>query len=409
VASSQASALNSLHLPGRPADNRVVVAMSGGVDSSVVAALLKAEGYDVIGITLQLYDHGEAVGRKGACCAGQDIQDARRVADVLQIPHYVLDYEARFAEAVMGEFADSYLHGETPVPCVACNQKIKFHDLLQMAEGLGAAALATGHYVMSKPGPAGWELYRAADKERDQSYFLFATTPEQLAFLRFPLGHRHKDETRKLARDFGLAVAKKSDSQDICFVPTGRYTQVIERLRPGAVEAGNIVHVDGRVLGRHGGIINYTIGQRKGIGVPAKEPLYVLKLDASCREVVVGPREALRTRTLKLRDVNWLGDESFENFAQSGEEILARIRSSGPLQPAHLGIEEDGVTVELARGEDGVSPGQACVFYAAKGGGERLLGGGWIKSATASQWLARDRLQASASSGSEQAFAAVSR
>jgi tRNA-specific 2-thiouridylase len=223
------------------------------------------------------------------------------------------------------------------------------------------------------------------------------------------LGHRHKDETRKLARDFGLAVAEKSDSQDICFVPTGRYTQVIERLRPGAVEAGNIVHVDGRVLGRHGGIINYTIGQRKGIGVPAKEPLYVLKLDASCREVVVGPREALRTRTLKLRDVNWLGDESFENFAQRGEEILARIRSSGPLQPAHLGIEEDGVTVELARGEDGVSPGQACVFYAAKGGGERLLGGGWIKSATASQWLARDRLQASASSGSEQAFAAVSR
>jgi tRNA-uridine 2-sulfurtransferase len=375
--------------------------MSGGVDSSVVAALMKAQGYDVVGVTLQLYDHGEATGRKGACCAGQDIQDARRVADALKIPHYVLDYEARFAKAVMGEFADSYLQGETPVPCVACNQKIKFHDLLETAAGLGASALATGHYVMSKPGPNGWELYRAADKERDQSYFLFATTPEQLAFLRFPLGHRHKDETRKLARDFGLAVAEKSDSQDICFVPTGRYTQVIERLRPGAAEAGNIVHVDGRVLGRHGGIINYTIGQRKGIGVPAKEPLYVLKLDASRREVVVGPREALRMRMLKLRDVNWLGDESFKNFARSGDEILARIRSSGPLQPARLRIEDDGVTVELAHGEDGVSPGQACVFYAAKGGGERLLGGGWIKSAMGSQGLARDRFQASVSGGAE--------
>jgi tRNA-specific 2-thiouridylase len=264
--------------------------------------------------------------------------------------------------------------------------------------------------VRSKPGATGWELYRAADKERDQSYFLFATTREQLSFLRFPLGRLDKDETRKLARDFRLEVAEKSDSQDICFVPTGRYTQVIERLRPGAAEAGDIVHVDGRVLGRHSGIINYTIGQRKGIGVPAQEPLYVLRLDASAREVVVGPREALRTRIIKLRDVNWLGDEPFETFAASGEEILARIRSSGPLQPARLSLEEDGFTVEFARGEDGVSPGQACVFYAASGGGERLLGGGWIKSAAGGVGLAKDGFAASAAkSGTEKALAAVSR
>ena len=364
-----------------------------------MAALLKKEGYDVVGITLQLYDHGEAVGRKGSCCAGQDIQDARRVADRLGIPHYVLDYEARFAKAVMGEFADSYLQGETPVPCVSCNQKIKFRDLLETAEGLGAAALATGHYVRSKPGAHAWELYRAADKERDQSYFLFATTPAQLGFLRFPLGDRDKEATRKLARDFGLSVADKSDSQDICFVPTGRYTQVIERLRPGAAEAGDIVHIDGRVLGRHGGIINYTIGQRRGLGVPAQEPLYVLKLDASRREVVVGPKECLRTRRIALRDVNWLGDEPLPAFVQSGEEVLARIRSSGALQPARVIFEDGETTVEFAYGEEGVSPGQACVFYAASDGGERLLGGGWIKSAEGGAWLAKDGFRAPARSG----------
>ena len=410
MVSLQPPVLNSLHLNSRPADTRVVVAMSGGVDSSVVAALMKAEGYDVVGVTLQLYDHGEAVGRKGSCCAGQDIQDARRVTDRLQIPHYVLDYESRFAKAVMGAFADSYLQGETPVPCIACNQKIKFQDLLETASGLGASALATGHYVASKPGASGWELYRAADRERDQSYFLFATTRKQLSFLRFPLGRLDKDETRKLARDFGLAVAEKSDSQDICFVPTGRYTQVIERLRAGAAEAGNIVHVDGRVLGRHSGIINYTIGQRKGIGVAAQEPLYVLRLDASAREVVVGPREALRTRSIRLRDVNWLGDVPLEVFAAEGGDILARIRSSGPLQPARLIVDEDGAAVDLAHGEDGVSPGQACVFYAAGGGGERLLGGGWIKSACGSASLAEGGFAASAAQGgTEKALAAVSR
>jgi tRNA-specific 2-thiouridylase len=354
----------------------------------VVAALLKRQGCDVVGITLQLYDHGEAVGRKGACCAGQDIQDAKRVAEALQIPHYVLDYEERFAEAVMGAFADSYLNGETPVPCVACNQKIKFHDLLRTAEELGAAVLATGHYVMSKPGRDGFDLYRARDHERDQSYFLFATTRAQLEVLRFPLGGLTKDETRELAREFGLAVAEKSDSQDICFVPTGRYTQVIERLRPGAAEAGEIVHVDGRVLGRHGGVINYTIGQRRGIGVAAPEPLYVLKLDAERRQVVVGPREGLRTRHICLRQVNWLGDEPLEELDGKGMDILARIRSSGPLQPARLYGQAGRILVELAKGEDGVAPGQACVFYAGPSGGERLLGGGWITSAGLSEWVA---------------------
>lgn len=400
----QESATAALPEPG----TSVAVAMSGGVDSAVTAALLVEAGCQVIGLTLQLYDHGAAFSRPGACCAGQDIHDARRVAEALDIPHYVLDYEARFREAVIDEFADGYASGETPVPCVACNQTVKFRDLLETAQGLGADALATGHYIKSFPGEKAWEMHRADDKERDQSYFLFNTTPEQLAFLRFPLGGLPKGETRALARAFGLDIADKSDSQDICFVPSGRYTQVIERLRPGAAEPGTIVHVDGRVLGRHTGIINYTIGQRRGLGIAAAEPLYVVKLDASRHEVMVGPREALLARSVELRDINWLGDEPFETAVAGGLDVLARIRSTGPLQPATVVSENGAVFVELADGEEGVSPGQACVFYAAMGGGERLLGGGWIKSA-GEAFTAKDAIPAQAAPLPAEAYLAQSR
>ncbi|WP_333825984.1 tRNA 2-thiouridine(34) synthase MnmA [Pinisolibacter sp.] len=370
---------NSLDLPGRPEDTRVVVAMSGGVDSSVVAALLKREGYDVVGVTLQLYDHGEATHRKGACCAGQDILDARRVAEAIGIPHYVLDYEDRFQEAVIDRFAESYLAGETPVPCVACNQTVKFHDLLDTARSLGAQALATGHYVASRLLPSGHRgLFRPVDLDRDQSYFLFATTQDQLDFLRFPLGNLPKSETREIARSLGLPVADKHDSQDICFVPSGRYAEVIERLKPDAVEPGEIVHVDGRVLGRHEGIIRFTVGQRRGIGVSVGEPLYVVHLDADRRRVVVGPREALMTRRLHLREVNWLGDEPIEAIPAEGLEIWAKVRSTRAPQPALLFHDADGVTVELIEGEHGVAPGQAAVFYDAGEGAARVLGGGTI-------------------------------
>jgi len=357
---------------------RIVVAMSGGVDSSVAAALLAREGHDVVGVTLQLYDHGEAVARHGACCAGQDIHDARRVADRLGIPHYVLDYEQRFKSTVMQSFADSYAAGETPIPCVTCNQQIKFQELLATARELEADALATGHYIELRAGPAGPELYRALDAERDQSYFLFATTREQLRWLRFPLGRYRKAEVRALAREMALPVADKSDSQDICFVPQGRYTSVIERLKPGAAEAGDIVHVDGRVLGRHKGIINYTIGQRRGLGIPAGAPLYVVRLDAASQRVVVGPRECLHAHWITLRNVNWLGDGE---IPAAGATVAARVRSTSAPQPATLFPAGDGARVLLRDGEYGVAAGQACVFYSDAGPGARVLGGGWIRRA----------------------------
>jgi tRNA-uridine 2-sulfurtransferase len=375
--------LNNLDIEGRPRDTRVVVAMSGGVDSSVTAALLKAEGYDVVGVTLQLYDHGAATHRKGACCAGQDIHDARMVAGSIGIPHYVLDYENRFKEAVIDRFAESYVAGETPVPCVDCNQAIKFRDLLATARQLGAKVLATGHYVASRPVPGGGRaLYRAREEERDQSYFLLATTREQIDFLRFPLGDLAKAETRELARRFALPVAEKPDSQDICFVPTGHYADVIERLRPGAAEAGDIVDLAGHVLGRHAGIINFTVGQRRGLGIAAAEPLYVVRLDAAKARVVVGPRAALRTTRIRLRDMNWIGDGALDVALAAGPlDVFAKVRSTRPPQPAALSRGEDGFELELAGGEEGVAPGQACALYDVGAGQARMLGGGFIRSA----------------------------
>ena len=369
--------INSLGLPRAPADTRVVVAMSGGVDSSVVAAMLAEQGYDVVGVTLQLYDHGAALAKKGACCAGRDIHDARRVAEDMEFPHYVLDYENAFRDAVIDEFADSYLAGATPVPCIRCNERVKFRDLLETAKDLDADCMATGHYIRRETGLRGPELHRAADPHRDQSYFLFSTTPEQLDYLRFPLGHLpSKDATRALAARYGLRVADKPDSQDICFVPNGDYASVIEKLRPGAAEPGEIVDTAGRVLGRHAGVIHYTIGQRRGLGIGGlSEPLYVVKLDVDARRVIVGPKHMLATRTVPVRGINWLGDAPFDS--RDEWPVSVRVRSTRPAREAVIRpLGPDAAQVELLTPEEGVSPGQACVFY--ETGGSRVLGGGWI-------------------------------
>ncbi|MDF3605435.1 tRNA 2-thiouridine(34) synthase MnmA [Paracoccus sp. DMF-8] len=367
--------LNSLGFPKSPAETRVVVAMSGGVDSSAVAAHLAAQGYDVIGVTLQLYDHGAALAKKGACCAGQDIHDARRVAERIGFPHYVLDYENKFRESVIEEFADAYLAGATPVPCIRCNERVKFRDLLETARDLDADCMATGHYIRRSAGPHGAELHMAADPARDQSYFLFSTTREQLEFLRFPLGGlASKAEARAMAAEYGLAVADKPDSQDICFVPDGNYASVIEKLRPGAAEPGEITDEQGNVLGRHRGVIHYTIGQRRGLGIGGLgDPLYVIRLDPDNRRVIVGPKDALKTRIVPVTEVNWLGDAPFEGEIQ----IEARIRSTRPPRPAILrATGANRAEIELLDPEEGVSPGQACVFY--QPGSTRVLGGGWI-------------------------------
>ncbi len=355
---------------------RIVVAMSGGVDSSVVAALAARTGAETIGITLQLYDHGEAVGRAGSCCAGQDIRDARQVAEKLGIAHYVFDHASRFQESVMDVFADEYMAGRTPIPCVQCNMGVKFTDLLNLSRELGADCLATGHYVRRVMGEDGSELHRAMDPARDQSYFLFATTQDQLDYLRFPLGGMPKDDVREIAKEMGLAVAFKPDSQDICFVPDGDYAKVVRKLRPEADDDGEIVHIDGTVMGRHKGLIHYTVGQRKGLEIGGQaEPLYVIRLEPETKRVFVGPKQALAVASATLRDINWIGGD-FEGPMQ------VKVRSMA--KPTHARLEGD--TLRFHNPEYGVSPGQAAVFYHK----DRVLGGGWIEKtgAVSQQWLA---------------------
>jgi tRNA-specific 2-thiouridylase len=371
-----------------PKETRVVVAMSGGVDSSVTAALLHEAGYQTIGITLQLYDHGQLPLKAKSCCAGQDIYDARRVADTLGIPHYVLDFESRFRESVIDDFVDTYLAGSTPIPCVRCNQTVKFRDLVARAHEIGADALATGHYVRRMMGPGGPELHRAVNDAKDQSYFLFATTRDQLDFLRFPLGAMSKDETRAHAERFGLPVAAKPDSQDICFVAGGDYADIVRKMRPGAVRPGEIVHLDGRVLGRHEGVIDYTIGQRRGLNIGGGDPLYVVRIDAEAARVVVGPKQALEETRIRLSDVNWLDGA---DAPREGRTVQVKCRSMQP--PVAARIEGDEVVLDEPLA--GIAPGQACVFY----DGTRVLGGGWITRKTPPILPRRERPEAQISAG----------
>jgi tRNA-specific 2-thiouridylase len=362
-----------MSLPGDPARTRVVAAMSGGVDSAVAAALAKRAGYDVVGVTLQLYATKDQPKRKGSCCAGQDIYDAKLAADKIGIPHYTLDYEAKFRASVMEDFAATYARGETPIPCVRCNETVKFRDLLNAAKDMGASALITGHYIRRVDSSGGPELHRATDASRDQSYFLFATTPAQLDFVRFPLGGLPKSETRAIAAELGLGLADKPDSQDICFVPNGKYSDIVQKLKPGAIEPGEIVDLGGNVLGRHDGVINFTVGQRKGLGLGHHESLFVIRIDAAKRQVIVGPRAALATRRVMLRDINWLDATPLDVSPRS---VLARVRSTREPVKAEIRACEGGADVELLTHEEGVAPGQACVLYDVDG--SRMLGGGWI-------------------------------
>jgi len=368
--------LNSIGLNKKPSETTVVVAMSGGVDSSTVAGMMKKEGYRVIGITLKLYDDGKEVAASKQCCSGQDIMDAKRVANKLNIEHKILYYQSKFKQGVIDNFVDSYLKGETPIPCVQCNQTVKFRDLFDVSKELKADAMITGHYVKSITSGNETSMYRAIDENRDQSYFLFNTTKDQLNYLRFPLGGMLKDETREIAQELDLNVANKPDSQDICFVPNGNYVSVIEKFRPESLQKGNIKDLEGKVIGVHDGIINFTIGQRKGIKVSDKEPLYVLKINSNKNEIIVGPREKLGKKIISLENLNLLTDiKEFNN------EIFVKVRSTGKLLKAKINLKNENVAeVNLKMLEDGISPGQACVFYKKDNLGHKVLGGGWIKS-----------------------------